>query len=471
MRRTISLLAAMLLCLVPFAGCDKPIFGAVTASPTPTAAPVETTAPPVITEEPTAAPTPTPTPEPTPMGVLPDNVYDFFGRVGFGAAGDSPAIAKWVQPIRIQVSGAPNAGDRQALGSIIGKLKGIKGMPEILLVIEGGNIVIGFVPQNEAKKIDAGYNGTDEAQGFVKTDGGAVLSAHILITNGLQEQARRDSSLAFFLFTGLGLMADPRNEPADSILNRSGTAMVPSETDWLMLRLLYGAPVSPGMKPEEAMPFITAYDPGKEYYDASSANNPNVSREDMLAYFNDVGFYWPASLHDGIISKWAAPIKLEIKGIPSEQQKPLLDTYIAALNEIGGFPGIEVVQSGGTMVISYQTTPELKKDYPQMSAAESCFINISRGAKNGIITKCTIGVATDFVNEDVGRNQLLRLLMKSLGFTNTSGQYPDSIFNHSSKVQDWSSLDWKMVGLLYRTDVKAGDKRAAVMKVLGTVLK
>lgn len=457
MRRPTAMLETIFLCLILLAGCDAPLLSNATASPTQQPSPLQTATANGKTAEPiTAVPTPEPTPEPTKPGVLPPDVYDYFERVGFGTQGDAPAIAKWTEPIRVQVHGAPNSGDGQALSAIIGKLKGIKGMPEINFVTEGGNIVIGYVSEGRGKTIDAGYNGTDDAQVFVKMEGSALISVHIILTDAVKEQPRRDASLAFFLFNGLGLNADPQSELADSILNRGGTAAVPSGMDWLMLRLLYGAQVSPGMQPGEAMPVITAFDPGTGAADASSANNPNISREDMLAYFNEVGFYWPAKIRDGVISKWTAPIKLQITGTPSEQQKPLLDTYIAAINEIEGFPGFEVVESGGAMEITYQTTPVLKKSYPKMTAAESCYISVSRGEKNGIIAKCTIGVATDFVDEAVAQNQFLRLLMKSLGFTFTSSEYPDSIFNYSSTVQQWSSLDWKMVGLLYRGDIKAG---------------
>ena len=56
--------------------------------------------------------------------------------------------------------------------------------------------------------------------------------------------------------------------------------------------------------------------------------------------------------------------------------------------------------------------------------------------------------------------------MRAMGFDHTSVSYPDSVFNYSAPVQDWAALDWTMVELLYRADVKPGEKRAAVMNRL-----
>lgn len=463
-KKAIALMAATLLCLWPLGGCgsagvsDKDA-DAAQVSPSPAAQsgdPVQTTA---TDAQPTeaATATPAPTPSPAPQGIYPEDVYSHFERVGFGGGTeDSPAISKWTTPIRLEVDGHPTDGDRQALGALTELLRAIPGMPEIAFVTEAGNFIIAFVPKNEGKKIDSGYNGKDFAQAFVRLDD-AKPSARLFIADEVVSQEDRDAALAALLFRGLGLIADPEQKYADSVLNGNAKAAQPSEQDWLMLKLLYCPEMTPGLKPADAMPVLRTLKPG--------TGGRRASLEDQLSYFNEVGFYWNAGAKDGIASKWSAPIKLQIEGDPTEEQRELIGEYADRLNGISGFPGIALVDSGGSFILKFGKRGEIIKSFPKIAAGEACGFLASR-AKNGVITKCQLGIATDFNDEAQARSQFLRVLVWSLGLNFTSDTWPDSILNLSVTAQDWSGMDWAMLGLLYRPDVKPGAKRAVIMGML-----
>jgi hypothetical protein len=456
-------IAAALLCLIPLNGCGEGPVGAQMGSAP--ANSVSASAEPSSAETPEPAETPAPTlvPTPAPQGVLPEEDYAFFLRVGFAAEADGQlTTAKWAAPIRIQAAGKPGSGDAKALGAFVSRLKGIRGMPEIAFVTEGGNITIGFLPVKQAVEIDASFNDSDTAQLAIQWNGSNPVSARIFLADELTGQQARDSALAGLLLRSLGLGQDGQNEHADSALNANGAGTGPSELDWLMLALLYSPEVQPGLQADAAMPAVRALD--LQMVSGLSANSPNISTADVLAYFNEVGFWWSGKASDGIVCKWASPVKLQVEGSPQDSLRQLLDDYIEQLNQVEGFPGLAQAQSGGTLFISFQSSSELKEDYPAMTAEESCYIKLTRSG--GKITKCTIGVATDFADEATARTQFLRLLIKAVGFEYTSEAWHDSILNYDSSPQDWSALDWKMVELLYREDVKPGAKRAAVMKML-----
>ena len=460
----------VLLCLLPLCGCASlavmPDGGTGGPAPSASASAVTTPSPKPETTAPTPAPTPTPTP--APQGVLTENEYALFTRVGFSGAGDgSPAVAKWASPIRIQIAGQPGDGDRKALSDLAGKLKGVYGMPDIAFVIDGGNIRIGYLPLKRSAELDASFNGSDPAQVSIRSEGFSPVSAALFVSDELADQQERDSCLAGLLFRCLGLAQDPMNEYAGSALNLNASASGPSSLDWLMLALLYSPEVKPGMSASQAIPVVRSLDPKATI--GVSANNPDIGNAGVLAYFNEVGFWWAEGAGDGIASKWASSVKLQIAGTPTAEQQALLDEYVGRLNKIEGFPGFVRVQSGGALVLSYQPAAELKKADAAMTTGESGYIMLTQD--RGKITKCTIGVATDFGDKNAARTQFLRLLMKAIGFPYTSDAWPDSILNYSATVQAWSLLDWKMAELLYRADVKPGAKRAAVMKMLGSIIK
>ena len=454
-----ALLLVMVL-LASTAGCD--LLAANGGAPT-TAPRTEASVPtPSPTPDPTAPPTPTPTPEPTPPpGVLGQDVYTRFETVGFGGQRDgAPAIARWTGQISIEVAGKPNEDDRKALAAIIGKLRGIPGVPEILLVTARGNFVIGFLPESSGNTIVPGYGGG--AQGFAELASGAQR-AGVLIPDELADQAARDGSLAHWMLLGMGLAAGLEDSQPGSALDSGFAATAPSDGDWLMLSLLYGSGVKPGMTAADAMPAVYAYDPANAI-PPDSANSPAIGRQARLAYFNELGFYYGGS-STGVVSKWAAPVKLQVAGEPTAGQRELLDAYLTRISAVPGFPGFEEGASGGTLLLSFQPVAELKREYPTMTAGESGYFSVTR-AKGGKIAKCVIGMATDFPDEASARTQFLRMLLRALGFEHTSAAYPDSAFNYAAAAQDWAALDWAMVEFLYRPDVKPGEKRAAVMKKL-----
>lgn len=437
----LSLVAA--LCLAGAFGCGgTPLAG----SPSPEAVP---TTPAASAESPAVSASAPATP--APQGVFPEEVYALFERAGFSAvSGGEPAIGKWAQPLRIEVVGNPGAEDLKALGGFVEKIKYVGGMPDAYFVTEGGNIAVSYLPLGDAGRADASFTAAETAQAAVHWEGFAPVSAKLFVADELAGQEARDAALSRMLLRALGLMPDP---------NEAGAV---SDGEWLALALLCDPAVAPGMRKAEAMPVVRALEP---WTGGRSANHPNLKASDILSYFNEVGFWWPGETSsDGIASKWAVPIRLQAVGIPSADEMALLNEYAARLNGIPGFPGIELVQSDGNFVVAYQPVEAIKKMFPGLTEAEACRMSLTQ--KGGKITKCTIGVSTDFRDLEAARTQFLRLFIRALGFAYTSEAWPDSIMNYEADARDWSALDWKMAELLYRADVKPGAKRAAVMKML-----
>lgn len=468
--KTTAWIAALLLCALPLGGCgDTGAQGSAPAS-TPTPTPAATAAAATQSEPapagsaatalPTATPEPTASPEP--QGVYSAETYAYFERVGFsGGRGGTPVTAKWETPIRLQVLGRPGDGDIRALGELLAGIKAVRGMPEITVVTEGGNFTIGYLPKSKGREADGGYDGSAFAHVSVSLGGGASPAAQIFIADELISQQDRDAWLSSLLFEGLGLAVDEKGEYSDSVLNRKIQASRPSDMDWRMLGLLYCPDVKPGLAAAEAMPAAVAADPGNGPAQAAG-------RSETLGYFNEVGFYWAQGRRDGAASKWSSPILLQVGGTPTADQQALLDEYISRLNAIEGFPGITLAPAGGNLTITFAERSEIEKSFPGLSGAEACACRPERG-KNDAIVKCSLCVATDFGDAAEVRSQLLRALIWSLGLNFTSGTRPDSILNLDAHAGDWSDMDWAMLELLYRPDVKCGARRAEVMKMLGEI--
>ena len=447
-KKIASISLALLVSLAAFTGCGSP-----TPTPAPTAA---ATSAPTPSPSPTATQTPEPTPEPTPAGVYSGDVYEYFERVGFAGGGESDGVvAKWASPIRIQAQGSPTAGDQKALTALIQGLGGIAGLPEISFVTAGGNVLMCFLPKSEAASAVEGYDGVEDS--YFTAMWGDSPRALLFISNELTAQASRDAALASSLYRALGLKQDADRQYPDSVLNPDAGAGQPSMRDTLMLKLLYCAKLTPGMGKDAAMAALPALNP--------DAVDTVLSAAQKLEYFNEVGFFWPDSARDGIVSKWKEPITLELKGEPTAKLREALDACVARLNRIAGFPGITQVESDGALVVTFAERATILDEFPGMADNEACAWKPTR-AKGGVISKCRIGVASGFTDENQSLSQFLRVFIWSLGLNFTSETLPDSILNLQAAAGAWSEADWAMLETLYRADLEPGAKRTAAMALL-----
>jgi hypothetical protein len=312
-----------------------------------------------------------------------------------------------------------------------------------------------FLPKSEAASAVEGYDGAEDSY-FAAMWGGSPR-ALIFISNELTAQTGRDAALASSLYRALGLRQDAERQYPDSVLNPDAGAAKPSERDLLMLKLLYCAELTPGMGKDAAMAALPALNP--------DAAGTTLNAAQKLAYFNEVGFYWPDNTRDGIVSKWKEPITLELKGEPSAVKREALDACIARLNRITGFPGITEVESDGALVIAFAERSAILEDFPGMADTEACAWKPTR-AKSGVISKCRMGVALDFADEKQSLSQFLRVLIWSLGLNFTSDTLPDSILNLEAAAGAWSEADWAMLETLYRAELEPGVKRTAAMAAL-----
>ena len=234
--------------------------GCAPAEPAPTQIPTEVETIPAVTEIPTAAPTETPTLPPHSElyipGVTVEDVITYFNEVCLHAecvnSGDPSRLQRWNTPITYQVYGDPTAEDLAKIEEFSGWLNTLFGFPGIYEAGEEeyANLRIHFCDQETL--IDL------MGENFTNTDGGvtfwyrddAIYDAIICIRTDIG-QYLRNSVILEEIYNGLGPIQDTDLRPDSIIYSVYSEPQTLTETDELILKLLYHPDLSCGMDAAE----------------------------------------------------------------------------------------------------------------------------------------------------------------------------------------------------------------------------
>jgi len=188
-------------------------------------------------------------------GLSQDQVVTYFNEVCFGSeyGTNTPYIRKWAQPISYAIYGDPTAKDLQVFEDFVAQLNAMEGFPGMYEVTSGYAMwEFHFCESDEM----AGVVGDWASGGYFE---GAVTiwyNGNCEITDGATairvdlDQHTRSSVILEEIYNGLGPLMDTV-EREDSIVYQYGSDVTElSDSDWVILKLLYSEEVKAGMDQE-----------------------------------------------------------------------------------------------------------------------------------------------------------------------------------------------------------------------------
>jgi len=186
-------------------------------------------------------------PEIEPIGEI---EIDYLMTIALGAEyGTSDArIRKWVEDLRIEVSGAPTAEDKKTLDAVIDELNALQDQVTLQLVDDKPNVKIVFAPEAEFSSLEPNYKPTNYGFFWVYWNAkGEIYQAQILISTDHVTQTKRSHLIREELTQSLGLMKDSIKYP-DSIFQARWTEVTEySDLDRAIINLLYRDEIEPNM--------------------------------------------------------------------------------------------------------------------------------------------------------------------------------------------------------------------------------
>lgn len=204
--------------------------------------------------------------------------------------------------------------------------------------------------------------------------------------------------------------------------------------------------------------------------DGERINNFYTNEE--IAYLLEIGLWGDTSLLGvPIIRRWRSDIRIGTKGSPTPEDLAALHAAAAQLDGLARELSIAVERSDSvTPNVTVYFIPRGAFGFiqPDYTYPDFGFTGLP---SDSVIRGATVLVATDSTSQQERNTLIYRGLAASLGLTNRSSTYPQSIF-HSGTIaipeSGYNPIDRTIVELLYSSEIWAGMKRDDVIRLLST---
>ncbi|MCT7953097.1 DUF2927 domain-containing protein [Ancylothrix sp. C2] len=191
-----------------------------------------------------------------------------------------------------------------------------------------------------------------------------------------------------------------------------------------------------------------------------------ISPDETFLYFKEVTLKSEfGSSDDGVIKKWMVPIKLEIAGLPTPQDLQTVETVTSELKLLTNLPIEFVKPNTGNIRIRFTPEAEFQKFIPTYQPGNSGFFWLNWDETKQI-TGAEILISTTGVTQKERSHLIREELTQAFGLPADSDKYPDSIFYQQwTDITEYSSLDKKLIKMLYSPQVKPGMNESQLEKL------
>ena len=157
------------------------------------------------------------------------------------------------------------------------------------------------------------------------------------------------------------------------------------------------------------------------------------------------------------IQKWAEPMRIKVEGNPSDEDLKALNDIIDAFNSIGGFPGMQIVNSDENVRIIYTTKENFKSIENQILGinADGNRSFCQSSFREGEIIKAIIVIEPDKFSQGYRNTIVLHEISHAIGFYNHVSDRT-SIMTAKGPVPGLSKTDTLALKMLYNSDIPIG---------------
>lgn len=217
---------------------------------------------------------------------------------------------------------------------------------------------------------------------------------------------------------------------------------------------------------EEKVPEKPAVKEHSKLYDE------RYSVKQVIKYFKEVVLDVEYSSGDGdpsVVQKWEIPLRYEITGMESKQDKKVLKNFCKQLNQIEGFPGIEKANEDevGNVFIGFYNYDEFYENMGEVVNYEDSdgAVQFWYGTETNDIYEMTIGYRTD-IDQYVRNSVIMEEIINGLGITDTNLREDSIVYQGYTTPQELTDMDWLLLKILYHPDIKCGMNAKECAKVI-----
>lgn len=185
-----------------------------------------------------------------------------------------------------------------------------------------------------------------------------------------------------------------------------------------------------------------------------------------ISYLLDIALWRDTVLQEPVITKWYAPIRISVHGNPTEEDLKTLGTVVEELNGLAR--EIEIGLSNEKPNLDIYFVPRAAYSFVDPDYRFPDFGYTSWWPRDFVKTVSVL-VATDSTTQDQRNGWIYRGLAASLGLTNLSAKYPESVFYEGWTPTPgfrYAPVDRTIIEILYSSGIWPGMTRQAVVHTL-----
>lgn len=213
------------------------------------------------------------------------------------------------------------------------------------------------------------------------------------------------------------------------------------------------------------------------YFDPAAPEDGGITVEDtkpgeILNYFSEIAFGSEYGDAPERLCRWDDTIVYKITGEPTKDDTDLIGMLCDNLNKIPHFPGIHEAKPGekANFEIMFVTREEIQKQFSH--ASEAC-IGMSEYrwlTETGVIVSAR--AAIDIAETEERASTVCEEFLQAMGLAKDSYSHFNSVFYQGKCLYSWpSKLDWAMVELLYRPELKPKMSKYEAITAAAGILK
>lgn len=208
---------------------------------------------------------------------------------------------------------------------------------------------------------------------------------------------------------------------------------------------------------------------------AAPIDEKGYSAEEIISYFLETVMH--SEYYEGdepeLLRKWEIPILLYVEGDTTLEDMNLIILLINALNEIPGYPGIQLLDNAeeANLIVRFLPGDEYIEYALERIGDENTDGYATGWYSDYSYFEGEVGICSD-IDRETKNSVILEEIIQCMGIFNDSYTYPDSLFYQGFNTPQWpTDMDWLMVQLLYREELEPGMTEEEVTAVLRGLLE
>ena len=174
------------------------------------------------------------------------------------------------------------------------------------------------------------------------------------------------------------------------------------------------------------------------------------------------------TMTDQLLCRRVHPVYYRIIGSHTAEDLTVIEALAETLNRIEGFPGIypATAEQDANMTLTFLTREEMDGRTAHVGTGFDGYVTYYWYTDTHEIHTANILYCTDMTGS-LRSGVLCEEIIQSLGLSNDSYTYPDSLFYQGYSEISWpSELDWTLVELLHHPALRPGMTEDEVRQVL-----